>query len=1360
MHSLGGHSTTLPKPHFKAPEGRYELVGERLSGLCNFNASRVPRLTLAELARGDEAGCYLLFSIQDALHVCRYTESAKQPLRSISFGGVAGVGAAVLPTCHDFNAAGDSFDLLVGLSTGDIVVGSLRTQLQSLAGARLATPALQFNADGAVDATRAVAAQWVPRMAGAAFVVGHASGYVYLYHKAPAAGEGRFSAKNGATGRAPVLAIHAASRGITALAVSPDGMRVATAGRDGVLRVHDLASGALITGFKSYYGSLTCCAWSGDGRYVAAGGEDDLVAVFGLSERCVVAWGEGLSSFISAVAFDRSADEWEAGCAAPSTASTEERQAPTSPRLGGRSDTVYRLGAVGQDCRLGLWDIAVPGDDFLAGLPPLSPRAKPAAQPPAAQQPRPPEGGPRREGSPMRTSRPGSPRPEEAADGAAQWGAPGRHLRAPSELPPEIAPPAPRADMVLTPPTVLHRAHTEPLSDLLFTCEALFTICYTGQIRKGRAWNEGAGPPPGAKQAAARPVAPAATGGPWYEEDAAAALLPAAAARQLSEDEVEAARVRADAALNAEREAFEREQGRHSGQDARWLSQVRRSGTAADRVAAATLLLQERTAANLDALDELLGWVSKRSGARAMAGQAIDALREIFIVALLPDRKLRFFEEQPLARVPSGRDGNRTLLLFLVEDAIKKRYAAFVGGLEEASRGNLDFLKDKALRALADLLRAKPEAEARLLAALVNKLGDPSRKLASKAGYLLAGVLEAHPGMKLVAAREVERFMFRPGLAERARYYAVVFLNQMPLSHSPAHGGTALAQKLLDVYLSLFQLILDGRLGHAAEAAAARFAKAAAAAKGRHRDRQLGGGGRGSKGGRGGGRNGGRGGRRRGAPVKPALPAEQAAEVDARMLGALLAGVRRALPYLGAGDAGDAAVGRHADALFRMLHVAPFGVRVQALALLQQLLADRGAMSDRFYRALYATLLAPELPGSTKAAMFLSLMFRAVKDDVAGRRVAAFLKRLLQVALAAPPNLSCGCLLLTSEILKERQELWSMVQQPEEGPDDLERFVDAPDPQASPAAGPGGDGEGGGGGGDEGVGEDGEAAAKARRKLEDGAYDMHKREPLYAHAERSCLWELTVLAAAAHPSVAAMARALLAGAPVVYSGDPLRDLSLTAFLDKFVQRKPKAHGKGASAMQPLRAPAPGSALAAVGSAAFEAMAEADVAPEAVFLHRFAALRAGAGRGKKGKKKAKGAEEGALSDSEGEAASDSDAEMDAFLDAEEDSGGEGPDPDAGFDYAQLAEAMGSDSDDAGAHGGDPGSAADSDGDDDLRAAAAGTSSESGGERGERPAGGAGESSEEDIDVFDAASASGSSAASFDDEAGVGGSSDGL
>ena len=62
------------------------------------------------------------------------------------------------------------------------------------------------------------------------------------------------------------------------------------------------------------------------------------------------------------------------------------------------------------------------------------------------------------------------------------------------------------------------------------------------------------------------------------------------------------------------------------------------------------------------------------------------------------------------------------------------RYGAFVAALEEGSRDNLDWVKERALRAAADLLKAKPEAEAQLLSLLVNKLGDPSRKLASRVG--------------------------------------------------------------------------------------------------------------------------------------------------------------------------------------------------------------------------------------------------------------------------------------------------------------------------------------------------------------------------------------------------------------------------------------------------------------------------------------------------------------------------------------------------------------------------------------------------------------------------------------------------
>lgn len=37
-----------------------------------------------------------------------------------------------------------------------------------------------------------------------------------------------------------------------------------------------------------------------------------------------------------------------------------------------------------------------------------------------------------------------------------------------------------------------------------------------------------------------------------------------------------------------------------------------------------------------------------------------------------------------------------------------------------------------------------------------------------------------------------------------------------------------------------------------------------------------------------------------------------------------------------------------------------------------------------------------------------------------------------------------------------------------------------------------------------------------------------------------------------------MARTLLSGAIIVYDGEPIRDLSLSAFLDKFIEKKPKS----------------------------------------------------------------------------------------------------------------------------------------------------------------------------------------------------------
>jgi len=71
--------------------------------------------------------------------------------------------------------------------------------------------------------------------------------------------------------------------------------------------------------------------------------------------------------------------------------------------------------------------------------------------------------------------------------------------------------------------------------------------------------------------------------------------------------------------------------------------------------------------------------------------------------------------------------------------------------------------------------------------------------------------------------------------------------------------------------------------------------------------------------------------------------------VDAKLLGGLLAGIRRAFPFVDPSET-EALMDQHSAALFRVTHTATFGVAVQALGLVFQLLDARSAVSDRFYR--------------------------------------------------------------------------------------------------------------------------------------------------------------------------------------------------------------------------------------------------------------------------------------------------------------------------------------------------------------------------------------------------------------------------
>ncbi|KAB2060951.1 hypothetical protein ES319_A10G055300v1 [Gossypium barbadense] len=669
--------------------------------------------------------------------------------------------------------------------------------------------------------------------------------------------------------------------------------------------------------------------------------------------------------------------------------------------------------------------------------------------------------------------------------------------------------------------------------------------------------------------------------------------------------------------------------------DMKMVLASQRSGTAADKVSAFSFVVADNPVANLKSLDGLLGLVTSKVGKR-YAFTGFEALKELFISKLLPDRKLKTLIQRPVDELPETKDGYSLLLFWYWEDCLKQRYERFVVALEEASRDMLPALKDKALKTMYVLLKSKPEQERKLLSSLVNKLGDPQNKGASNADYYLSNLLSDHPNMKAVVIHEVDTFLFRPHLGLRAKYHAVNFLSQICLSHKG--DGPRVAKRLIEVYFALFKvLISEAEKGQPVDD------KSNKAVKSTHKSKEN---------------------KRKGS-------GESHVELDSRLLSALLMGVNRAFPYVSSNEADDI-VDIETPILFQLVHSKNFNVGVQALMLLDKISSKNQVVSDRFYRALYSKLLLPAAMNSSKAEMFIGLLLRAMKSDVNLKRVSAFSKRILQVALQQPPQYACGCLFLISEVLKARPQLWNMMLQNESVDEDLEHFEDIVEETASEPSLASKKEEnnhdicGGEAANSDSYSSEDEGVLPSSYSDDDisedekelfiretpkdqhhqepkiisnqnaltspkstakpffpGGYDPRHREPSYSNADRASWWELMVLSTHVHPSVATMAATLLSGANIVYNGNPLNDLSLTAFLDKFMEKKPKASSwHGGSQIEPAKKLDMNNYL--IGQEILS-LAETDVPPEDLVFHKFYMNKMNSS--KKPKKKKKKAAEG-------------------------------------------------------------------------------------------------------------------------------------
>ena len=607
----------------------------------------------------------------------------------------------------------------------------------------------------------------------------------------------------------------------------------------------------------------------------------------------------------------------------------------------------------------------------------------------------------------------------------------------------------------------------------------------------------------------------------------------------------------ADSIYANELRLFKQSQSKHSSSDEYWVENTMKKGTLKDRIAAMSVTLSTDPIHKFYALDGLLGMVgcsnSHGSGVgktnSRVAQLTAEALEDLFTNTLLPPtRKLLSLAQRPLFqyddkdginqdwdeserkkknKIKSSSNGQKTLsprilLLWRFEEMIKEKYDQYLRQyMAQTLQDGAELHKIATLRSAGNLLSSVPEGEITLLSMMVNKLGDPEKKTAAAAGHQLRIVLQQHSNMQTVVAREVQQLSHRPHLAPKALYNCIVFLNQIQLKRPTEATTFSLPASLIKTYFQLFEVAVQQQSKK----------------------------------------------RKQESSNKSSLN-DCGGTMKSRLLSALLTGVNRAHPYL---PEKDRDMEEHVDALYHIVHTSPPGAGTQALMLLFHLAVgsqldngnndnkqseredgtnkddtvsvEKDRQKDRFYRALYATLLKRNMISNGKhLTMYFNVLYKAMKYDTDINRVHAFAKRLLNALFHAPSPSIAASMYLVQEICTMHEGLRQSL---EDIPDpETNSFLVLDDTKREPKAGI----------------VSFKTINNSNKQLESNNRDdcFHQ-----ARGNPPC-WEISLLAHHFHPSVQKFVNDIGA---IDYAGDPLSDFGLAPFLDKFAYRNPKSREK-------------------------------------------------------------------------------------------------------------------------------------------------------------------------------------------------------
>ncbi|GAM17185.1 hypothetical protein SAMD00019534_003600 [Acytostelium subglobosum LB1] len=205
------------------------------------------------------------------------------------------------------------------------------------------------------------------------------------------------------------------------------------------------------------------------------------------------------------------------------------------------------------------------------------------------------------------------------------------------------------------------------------------------------------------------------------------------------------------------------------------------------------------------------------------------------------------------------------------------------------------------------------------------------------------------------------------------------------------------------------------------------------------------------------------------------------------------------------------------DSIFMVSHHASLNKAIMTLALIYEMKKTNENISDRYYKALYELMSRREFIGQFDQTPLINLLYKSIKNDSNNARSMALIKRTLQFASLQKTSFVVGTLLLVSTLVQHNQELGNLISKP--------------------------------------------ATATTKTEGEDNAdsknsYDPIKRDPQFANADTSCLWELNMLKDHFNPSVQIFSETLLKRQPISFKGNPSVTFTLPAFLEKFVVSNP------------------------------------------------------------------------------------------------------------------------------------------------------------------------------------------------------------